>query len=61
MELQTERNPEKRMNENDEIARINLSKMEILSSSNAGTWPKGYNIIIIRTMYKRDSELYIAN
>ena len=59
MELQTEGNPEKRMNENDEIARINLSKMEILSSSNAGTWPKGCNII--RTMYKRDSELYITN
>ena len=59
MELQTEGNPEKRMSENDEIAGIYLPKREILSSSNAGTWPKGCNII--RTMYKRDSELYITN
>ena len=51
MELQTERNPEKGMNENDEIAGINLPKMEIPSSSNAGTWPKGCNIITIRIMY----------
>ena len=33
------------MNENDEIVgnTSNIPKMEMASSSNAGTWPKGYN------------------
>ena len=44
MELQTEGNPEKRMNENDEIAGIYLPKREILSSSNAGTWPRAVTL-----------------